>query len=92
MHPETCREIEAKIQTLQPSHVQVTDNSHLHVGHAGAKDGGGHFAVQVVAEAFTGLNRIKRHRLVYQTVQPLFDNGAIHALEIDALTPQEKKT
>lgn len=92
MHPETCREIESMLQSLQPNHVAVTDNSHLHVGHAGAKDGGGHFAVLVVADAFVDLNRIKRHRLVYQAVQPLFESGAIHALEIDAQTLAESQS
>lgn len=91
MHPETCQKIEQSMQSLNPESVEVTDNSHLHVGHAGAKDGGGHFAVKVVSDQFTDLSRIKRHRLVYQLVNELFTSGAIHALEVEALNTEEMK-
>ncbi|WP_154224579.1 BolA family protein [Marinicella rhabdoformis] len=89
MHKETCERIEALLQSLSPTSVQVTDNSHLHVGHEGAKDGGGHFAVTVVADVFNGLLKIKRHRMVYQAVNELFESGAIHALEVEAVTHEE---
>lgn len=89
MHKKTCAQIEALLQSLSPVSVKVIDNSHLHVGHEGAKGGGGHFAVSVVASAFEGLMTIKRHRLVYQAVDELFASGAIHALEVEALTPKE---
>ena len=91
MHKETSERIEALLQSLSPSSVDVTDNSHLHVGHAGAKDGGGHFAVTVVSGEFEGLMKIKRHRLVYQAVNELFESGAIHALEVEAVTQKELK-
>ncbi len=88
-HQLTSQQIEQLLNAWGASQVQVTNNSHLHVGHAGAKSGGGHFAVRVVAAQFAAQNRIKRHRLVYAQLQELFENGAIHALEVEALTPEE---
>jgi BolA protein len=84
-HAETILKIESLLIDWGASDVEVTDNSHLHVGHAGAQSGGGHFAVQVKAKAFQGLSRIKSHRLVYQQLDELFANGSIHALEVDAV-------
>ncbi len=83
-HAETIKIIESLLSEWGASKVEVTDNSHLHVGHEGAKSGGGHFAVVVKSEAFNGLNRIKSHRLVYKQLDELFEDGSIHALEVDA--------
>ena len=70
---------------LSPVQLQVQDDSHLHAGHAGARDGR-HFSVRIVAEAFRGLPRVRAHRLVYDSVGPLMTQG-IHALAIDARAP-----
>jgi BolA protein len=85
-HQTTLQEIENALLKWGATEVKVTDNSHLHVGHEGAKSGGGHFAVTVVSDAFTGLSRIQSHRLVYQQLSTLFTSGAIHALEVEAKT------
>ncbi len=90
-HQQTSQMIERALREWGAESVSVTDNSHLHVGHEGAKSGGGHFAVSVVASDFAGMNRLKRHRLVHKQVQELWHNGRIHALEVDALTPEENK-
>jgi BolA protein len=74
---------------LSPSYLLVKDQSHLHAGHAGAKEGKGHFEVIVVSEKFGGLNRIARHRLVYGALGD-FMNSDIHALQINAITPSER--
>ena len=73
---------------LNPEDVQVIDDSAAHAGHAGAREGGGHFNVLIVAEAFAGQALIKRHRMVYQAVDDLMKKE-IHALSIQALTPDE---
>jgi BolA protein len=73
---------------LQPRRLEVTDESHLHAGHAGAADGRGHFTVLVVAEAFSGLPTLRRHRLVYEAVGDMMQTD-IHALSIQALAPDE---
>jgi BolA protein len=72
---------------LAPAELAVRDDSHLHAGHAGAREGR-HFSVRVVSAAFDGLSRVARHRLVYDAVRPLIAEG-IHALAIDARTPAE---
>ncbi len=72
---------------LAPLHIQVQDDSHKHAGHAGAREGR-HFSVRIEAEAFRGLSRLRRHRLVYDAVGPLMPQG-IHALAIDAIAPGE---
>ncbi|MFD0738032.1 BolA family protein [Lysobacter koreensis] len=73
---------------LAPSWLEIEDESHRHAGHAGARDGRGHFRVDVVSEAFAGLNAIARHRAVYAAVGGLMDTD-IHALAIKARTPAE---
>ena len=74
-------------ETLAPQHLEVIDDSHRHVGHAGAREGG-HYTVRVVSECFAGLGRVARHRLVYHALASLMPGG-IHALAIDARTPDE---
>lgn len=74
-------------QALQPSTLEVRDDSHLHAGHAGAREGG-HFHVRIVSGRFAGLTRPARHRLVYDLFGSLAARG-IHALSIDARTPEE---
>ena len=66
----------------------VRDDSHLHIGHAGARDGRGHFSVRVVSPAFDGKPALARHRAVYAALGDLMASD-IHALSIDALTPAE---
>lgn len=73
---------------LVPSQLEVDDDSHLHVGHAGAASGGGHYRVKIVAEQFEGLRLVMRHRLVYDSVRDMM-NTEIHALAITALAPSE---
>ncbi|WP_369040149.1 BolA family protein [Stenotrophomonas maltophilia] len=76
-------------QALAPSVLDIEDDSHRHAGHAGARDGRGHFNVRVVSERFTGLAPLARHRAVYAALGTLMDTD-IHALSIDARTPSEQ--
>lgn len=75
-------------QALAPVSLSVEDDSDRHAGHAGARDGRGHFNVDVVSEAFSGLGPLARHRLVYAAVGSLMQSD-IHALAIKARTPTE---
>ena len=70
---------------LAPQTLEVRDDSHLHAGHAGAREGR-HFHVLLVSERFNQLSRLKRHRLVYDALHLLIPRG-IHALAIDARAP-----
>jgi BolA protein len=66
----------------------IRDDSAAHAGHAGAREGG-HFSVLVVSEQFAGRTRMQRHQLVYEAVADLLRTD-IHALSIQARTPQEQ--
>ena len=70
--------------------LDVIDESHLHAGHAGARDGRGHFRVRVVSDKFAGLKPLQRHRLVYDAIGDLMASD-IHALAISALTAEESR-
>lgn len=75
-------------RALDPVELSITDDSHRHVGHAGARDGRGHFSVHIVSAGFEGLNPLARHRAVYQALGGLMLTD-IHALSMKALTPAE---
>jgi BolA protein len=77
-------------QTLHTASVELIDDSHLHAGHAGARDGRGHFRVRVVSADFAGLRPLQRHQLVYRSLGELMQTD-IHALSIEALTPDEAR-
>jgi BolA protein len=80
-------DIRAKLTAaLDPQSLEVIDEGHLHIGHAG--EGSGHFRVRIVSAAFAGKNPIQRHRLVYAAVHDLIGHG-IHALAIEARAPDE---
>ena len=74
-------------QALAPSALDVQDDSHLHAGHAGAREGG-HYTVRITGDCFAGLPRVARHRLVYDSLGPLTALG-VHALAIIARAPGE---
>ncbi len=76
------------IATFSPLECQLVDDSHLHAGHAGAASGAGHYSVRLVSDRFDGLNRIARHRLVYDCLRDMMLSD-IHALNIIALAPSE---
>jgi BolA protein len=71
-----------------PVALEVVDDSARHAGHAGARDGRGHFNVAITSDAFAGLSPIARHRAVYAALGDLMTTD-IHALSIRAQTPQE---
>ena len=80
--------IEALLRTaLAPSSIEVQDDSHLHAGHAGAREGG-HYTVRLRSDRFAGLSRVARHRLVYDALGNLQAMG-VHALALETRTPEE---
>jgi BolA family transcriptional regulator, general stress-responsive regulator len=74
---------------LQPTLLELTDESALHAGHAGAASGGSHFRLKIVSARFEGLRLVMRHRLVYDSVHDMM-HTEIHALAITALAPSEQ--
>lgn len=81
-------EMEARLASLCPQHLEIVDESALHAGHAGSRSGGGHFRMTIISAAFTGQSTVARHRAVYQALGDLMP-ARIHALSITALTPDE---
>jgi len=73
---------------LAPRRVEVTDDSHLHIGHRGAQGGGGHFSVMIVSDSFAGKKLLERHRMVYDALSQALETE-IHALSIQAYSPEE---
>lgn len=73
---------------LAPQTIEIRDDSAQHAGHAGARGGGGHFAVHIVADAFAGKSLIQRHRMVYDALAEAMQSD-IHALSIQAETLEE---
>ena len=75
---------------LAPRRLRIDDDSHQHVGHAGARPGGqSHYRVEIVSDTFAGMTRVARHRLIYDILADLLA-GTVHALQLRALTPDEE--
>ena len=84
----TASELEACLRAaLAPQFLEVDDDSHQHAGHAGAREGR-HFTVRLTSAHFSGLSRVARHRLVYDSLGSLAAQG-VHALVIVAKAPGE---
>lgn len=82
---EIRRRLEA---ALEPESLHIEDESHLHAGHAGAKDGRGHFRLMIVSPKFDGKPMLARHRAVYAALGELMTTD-IHALAIEAVASSE---
>jgi BolA protein len=88
MEPVTATDVEAALRAaLEPTRLEVVDDSAAHAGHPGAREGR-HFSVRVTSARFNGLTRVARHRLVYSALHGLIAQG-IHAIAIDARAPND---
>jgi len=84
---ETIELLRQRLVVLQAESITIIDDSPRHAGHAGARDGG-HYQLQIVAQAFAGKSTIARHRMIYDAAGDLM-RGRIHALSIRAEVPGE---
>jgi len=85
------QQIEELLTTaFSPAKLLVKDQSHLHAGHEGARDGRGHFDIVIIADGFSGQNRVQRHRMVYAALGELMETD-IHAVRITATVPSEQQ-
>jgi BolA protein len=80
--------IRDRLAALDPESLDIEDESAQHAGHAGARDGGGHYRVTLVSRRFSGQPLQSRHRMVYQALGPLM-RREVHALSITAYAPDE---
>ena len=86
-----ARSIEQKLAALEPSRLELTDDSASHAGHEGAKGGGGHYRLTIVSQQFSGKNTVARHRMIYAALGSMMQRQ-IHALAIRAYAPDEAET
>ena len=75
-------------EAFQPDELEVVDDSRRHAGHAGARDGRGHFNVRICSRRFSGKKTVERHRMVYGALGSLMQTH-IHALGLVALSPED---
>jgi BolA family transcriptional regulator, general stress-responsive regulator len=76
------------LATLQPTQIEIIDDSHKHAGHEGARSGGGHYTLYIVSTRFDGKPTLARHRMIYSALGEMMKHD-IHALNIQAYTPQQ---
>ena len=89
MNQQRTKRIRSLLEAaFEPESLVVEDDSHLHVGHEGAKGGLGHFSVSIVSAKFSGMNMLARHRAVYAALGDMMQSD-IHALVIDAVASDE---
>ena len=84
----TIAQMHERLAALQPTHLDIVDDSHLHAGHAGSRSGGGHYKLHIVSPHFVGLNTLARHRVIYSALGEMM-RLEIHALNIQALTSEQ---
>jgi BolA protein len=91
MTEERVAAIRARLEAaFSPDALEIIDDSRRHAGHAGAKDGRGHFRVRIVSAKFGRTKRLERHRMVYAALGEMMQTD-IHALSVDAISPDETK-
>ena len=82
------KNMEERLAALQPESLEIVDESEQHIGHEGARGGGGHYQLLIVSPRFSGMQIQQRHRLIYQALGPMM-RTEIHALAIRAYAPDE---
>jgi BolA protein len=81
-----CTSIESKLKTaLEPSHLEVIDESYLHNVEPGRES---HVRIVAISKSFEGLNLVKRHQLIYSQIQEEI-SGPIHAISLHTFTEEE---
>lgn len=71
-------------EALNPTQLEIIDDSHKHIGHAGAKEGKGHFTVVIKSEALEGKRMLQQHRAIYDALGDMMETD-IHALAIKVI-------
>ena len=79
---ERIQLVTERLQALSPTHLEILDESHLHIGHAGAQGGASHFRLIIGSDQFEGLSTLAKHRLINQQLSDLIPHP-IHALAIE---------
>jgi BolA protein len=91
MNAERVAQIRSRLEAaFEPAELEIVDDSRRHAGHAGARDGRGHFNVRILSQRFSGKRTVERHRMVYAALGSLMQTD-IHALGLVALSPEDAK-
>jgi len=80
--------IRSLLAVLQPTQIEIADESHLHAGHSAAGSGG-NYRLRIMSAQFIGKSTVERHRMIYSALGDLMRHE-IHALNITASTPQNQ--
>ena len=89
MNAERVALIRSRLQAaFEPDELEIVDDSHRHAGHAGARDGRGHFNVRIRSQHFSGKRTVERHRMIYAALGSLMQTD-IHALGVIAQSPDD---
>jgi BolA family transcriptional regulator, general stress-responsive regulator len=92
MNAERVALIRSRLQAaFQPDELEIVDDSHRHAGHAGARDGRGHFNVRIRSQHFSGKRTVERHRMIYAALGSLMQTD-IHALGVIAQSPDDSES
>jgi BolA protein len=84
--------IRARLEAaFEPQELEIVDDSRRHAGHAGARDGRGHFHVRILSHHFSGKATVERHRMVYAALGSLMQTD-IHALGAIAVSPEDSQS
>ncbi|MGI9259595.1 MAG: BolA family protein [Gammaproteobacteria bacterium] len=75
---------------FEPLELEIRDDGHLHAGHAGAKEGKGHFHVYIVSDRFQNTSPIDRHRMIFEALGEMMTTE-IHALSVSAAAPNSNQ-
>lgn len=77
------------VEAFEPSFLSILDESARHAGHSGAREGGeSHYRIEIVSKKFAGKSRVEQHRMVYEVIKPLIDEG-LHAVALSTEAPSE---
>lgn len=85
---QRINKIKQYLEPLEPIKIQVIDESAQHIGHPGAQEGHGHYALKIVSHQFKDKTHLERHKMIYNALGRLMQTE-IHALQIKALAPCE---
>lgn len=92
MTAERVAQIRSRLEAaFQPEELEIVDDSRRHAGHAGARDGRGHFHVRIRSQQFSGKRTVERHRMVYAALGSLMQTD-IHALGVIAMSPDDSQS
>jgi BolA family transcriptional regulator, general stress-responsive regulator len=90
MSQQAITQMHTLLAALQPQHVNIIDDSHKHVGHAGARSGGGHYHLEITSAMFIGQTTVTQHRMIYSALGDMMKRD-IHALQITANVPKNNE-